>query len=394
MRVGLDVRYLSHGLAGGVRTYVYHLAQELPRCAPGDEFFFYADTKRPFELTDLAANVTLRTMPWAGVLSSVRNDRAIGRWMERDRVDVAHFPGNYGPALDARLIVTVHDALNLFPMRQHLRGFGRRPRQVAMMLYLGRMTRTTLGRADHVITVSEHARCDIAARSGYPLARISAIHQAAAAHFRPVGDSQALEACRARHALGRRIVLADGIKNPGALIDAFEQLPATLRAATQLVFFSREAEPRPPVAAALHRPYVRFLAQPSADELVLLMNLSTVFAFPSWYEGFGLPLVEAMRCGVPIVASSRASIPEIVGDAGLIFDLEDPAQLPARLREILENEPLRVSIAERARSRGLRFTWERTARRILEVYEAVVNVARPRGAEVDHTEARRHGGNT
>jgi len=371
MKIGFDVRYISHGLTGGVRTYVYHLARELPRCAPHHQFFFYADAKSPFELTDLPANVTLRVMPWGGTLSSIRNDRAIGRWMERDRVDLAHFPGNYGPTLNAPLIVTVHDALNLFPMTQHLRGFGRRPRQVGMMLYLGHMTRSSLKRAAHVLTVSEHARRDIATRGSYPLERITAIHQAGSVHFAPIADCDVLQATRTKYDLSGRVVLGDGIKNPAALIDAFDRLPAAVRADTQLVFFSREAVPRPPVAAVLNRSDIRFIPQPPTEELVKLMNMSTVFAFPSWYEGFGIPLVEAMQCGTPIIASSRASIPEVVGDAGLIFDLEQPADVTMCLQKILADDELRSSLAKRARARGLEFTWRRTAERTLQVYEAV-----------------------
>lgn len=376
MRVGLDVRYISHGLTGGVRTYVYHLARELPRCAPEHQFFFYADAKRPFELVDLPQNVTLRVLPWRSTLSSIRNDRAIGRWMDRDCVDVAHFPGNYGPSVSAPLVVTVHDALNLFPMSQHLRGFGRRPRQVAMMLYLGHMTRTTLRRAAHVLTVSEHAKCDIAMRGRYPLDRITAIHQAAASHFAPAAERALLDTCRAKYRLQRRIVLADGIKNPAAVIEAFCGLPAALRQQTQLVFFSREVAPRPPVAAALQQFDARFIPQPDSGDLVALMNLATVFAFPSWYEGFGLPLVEAMQCGTPIVASSRGSIPEVVGDGGLIFDLENPPRFRALLQQILEDDALRRSLAQKARARATEFTWMKTARRTLEVYHQVASSRR------------------
>src|SRR5262249_38113838 len=162
MRIGLDARYLSHGLTGGVRTYVYQLARELPRLAPEHEFYFYADAKAPFELKHLPDNVVVRVLPWSSAFSSLRNDFVIGRYMERDRVDVAHWPANYGPKSTIPLVVTVHDTLNLFPMSQHLRGFGRRPRQVALMLYLGSKTRATLTRANHLITVSHHARPYIA----------------------------------------------------------------------------------------------------------------------------------------------------------------------------------------------------------------------------------------
>jgi glycosyltransferase involved in cell wall biosynthesis len=371
MRIGLDVRYISHALIGGVRTYVYHLARELPRCAPQHEFFFYADAKAPFELTQLPRNVVLRVLPWRGPLSSIRNDARLGRWMERDGVALAHCPGNYGPKMNVPLVVTVHDALNLFPMSQHLRGFGRRPRQVALMWYLGRMTRSTLERACRVITVSEHARGDIAARSGYPIDRIDVIYEAAAEQFTGIADQSRLERCRAKFGLGPRIVLADGIKNPAAVITAYRELPEHLRRTTELVFFSREPVPRPPVAEALQQSGVRFIPQPEAAELVGLMNLASVFAFPSWHEGFGLPLVEAMQCGAPIVASSRASIPEILGDAGLIFDLEEPGRFTEHLRCVLEHESIRRELSGKALRQARRFSWRDTARQTVAVYERV-----------------------
>jgi glycosyltransferase involved in cell wall biosynthesis len=373
MRIGLDVRYISHGLTGGVRTYVYHLARELPLCAPEHQFYFYADDKAPFELPQLPGNVVLRTFSWRGALSSVRNDFQLGRWMERDRIDVAHCPGNYGPAVQVPLVVTLHDALNVFSMAQHLRGFSRRPRQVAMMLYLGRMTRASLRRAARIVTVSEHARRDIAARTGYPLDRITRIYEAAGENFAVIRDRAVLDEARRRFDLGPRVILADGIKNPGALIEAYSSLPEALRLSTQIAFFSREASPRPEVVRALDRGGVRFIPQPSTADLVRLMNLATVFAFPSWYEGFGIPLVEAMQCGAPIIASSRASIPEIVGDAGVVFDLEAPETFGALLRELLEDEPRRKTLAANALERSKLFSWRRTAQETLAVYEAVTS---------------------
>jgi glycosyltransferase involved in cell wall biosynthesis len=101
------------------------------------------------------------------------------------------------------------------------------------------------------------------------------------------------------------------------------------------------------------------------------MNIATVLAFPSWYEGFGLPLVEAMQCGLPIVASSRGSIPEVVGDAGLIFDLETPEKFTAGLLDVLGNRGLRQDLHTRAIARARRFNWRETARRTVAVYEGV-----------------------
>jgi len=371
MRIGVDARYLSHALTGGVRSYVYHLAKELPRVAPDHEFCFYADTKAPFELTNLPPNVVLRVLRWENPFSSIRNDLIIGRQMERDHVDLVHCPANYGPKVNVPLVVTLHDTLNLFPMSQHLRGFGRRPRQVALMMYLGLKTRASLARANRLITVSQHARQDIAEKSGYPIDRIDVTYEAASDEFRVLEDRDVLESCRIRHNLRRRFILADGIKNAAATIDAYAGLPERVKRCTDLVFFSRERNPRPAVAEALVDPRVRFIPQPSTPDLVALMNLATIFAFPSWYEGFGLPLVEAMRCGLPVVASSRAAIPEIIGGAGLIFDLEARNAFCIHLGAVLENDRVRTMLASRALARAALFNWHETARRTVAIYESV-----------------------
>ena len=96
MRVGIDVRYLSHGLLGGVHTYVASLVPALLRAAPDDAFYLYADEKAPFELEALPDNAQLRLLPYGSPLSSVANDLRLRDWMARDAVDVAHFPANYG----------------------------------------------------------------------------------------------------------------------------------------------------------------------------------------------------------------------------------------------------------------------------------------------------------
>lgn len=373
MRVGFDARYLSHGLTGGVRTYVYHLVTELIRCGSDHEWYIYADDKAPFEIPELPSNATLRLLPWRGGISSVRNDRSIGGWMERDGVDVVHGPANYGPTVRVPLVVTVHDALNLFPMSEHLRGFGRRPRQVAMMAYLGLKTRASLRRASAIITVSRDARDAIADRAGLSPQRFDVIYEAAAPQFRPQDDAARLAECRKRWRLERPFILADGIKNPEATINAYRRLSQEMQAATDVVFFSREAEPRPAVAAASSDPHIKFLSRPSDADLVALMNLATLFAFPSWYEGFGLPIVEAMQCGLPVVASSRGAIPEILGDGGLLFDVDAHDVFAAQLSDILSSQSYRADLSRKALARARQFSWADAAQRTIAVYERVVH---------------------
>lgn len=378
MRIGLDVRYLSHGLLGGVRSVVHALATELPRLAPHHEFVYYADAKAPLELSNLPSNVRVRTLPWRNTLSSIINDASIGRHAEADSLDVFHAPANTAPASRVPVVLFAHDALNLFPMSEHLRGFSRQPRKVAMMMYLGRQTRQSLQRAVHILTPSEYSRRDIAMRAGLPLERFTVVPLAASDQFR-VMPRRDLAITAATHKLCGRYVIADGIKNPEATIGAYRALPETLRQTIQLVLFSREAEPRPAVAAAIQElgsTRIRFISRPPVNELIELMSGATAFLFPSFFEGFGLPIVEAMRCGLPIVASSRGSIPEVLGDAGLTADIDTPGAFAAQVVRLLAEDDLRLELARRSLARGRTFTWQSSAAKVLAVFEQFGQAAR------------------
>ena len=122
MRIGIDVRYLSHGLVGGVHTYIKHFVAELCAIAADHQIVLYADTKRPFELNDLPPYVTLRLLPYRGPQSSVYLDYiGLRHAMARDRLDVVHYPANYGFRVPgARVVVTLHDALTIMPLRETL----------------------------------------------------------------------------------------------------------------------------------------------------------------------------------------------------------------------------------------------------------------------------------
>lgn len=369
MRVGLDIRYLSHGLTGGVRTYVHHLAHHLPHVASDLEFVFYADGKAALDLGDMPGNVTIRMLPWRSAWTTLWNDRRVASRMDLDRIDVAHHPGNYGRRGRCPMVLTVHDSLNLFPLRKQFQGMYTHPRRLAATIYLAQRTSADIARADRIITPSEHARQDLHRRTAFPLDRTTAIHSAAGPEFRPIEDYIALEALRARLGLRRGVILADAIKNPLALVRAYGELAPEIRDRYEVVFFSREAHPRAELEGVLAQmPAMRFVARPATIDLAGLMNLAAVFVFPSWYEGFGLPLVEAMQCGTPVVGSSRGSIPEVVADAGLIFDVDDPSALKNHLAHVLASEAVRQEMRRKSLARAADFNWERTARQTADVY--------------------------
>ncbi len=374
MRIGVDVRYLSHGLMNGIHTYLTNLVPALLALASEDEIILYADRKQPFELRDLPPNATVRYLPWRRPIDSVRNDLLTFRAaIARDRLDVMHFPANYGVApASVATVITLHDALNIFPLWEATRRDLTRPKIVAKTCYLQSLTRYALRHATMLMTVSEDAKRDILRHRAFPDERIVPIPHAPGPRFLEAPDAVHLAAVRERHHLPRRYVLADAFKNPAVLVRAWARLPDALRGEYRIVFFSRSASVRPAVTEAVERGDARLLIRPSEGDLAALHRLAAAFVFPSWIEGFGLPVLEAMASGTPVIASDRFAIPEVAGGAALLMDAEDDAMLAAHLERVL-GDPAEANRLRRAgRERAAMFSWPRSASMALAVYHAAL----------------------
>ena len=372
MRIGIDVRYLSHGLLGGVHHYVAQLVPALVRIAPTHRIVLYADRRKPFELTTLPLHVTVRVLPWRSSLSSLVNDLAMPRWLAQDNLDVVHFPANYGfgPA-GLPKVITLHDAINLLPLREIVRGHPKDPRTVLMMTYLHYASLASLRGAARVLTISNDAAKRIAAVSGLDPEVLRVVPHGVDSGWERVGDRGRLAEVRRRFELTRGVVLADGLKNPGVLVRAWAQLPASLQASHQLVFFSRTDALPAAARAAVDANTARLIVRPSREDLNALFTLADVFVFPSWIEGFGLPVLEAMACGTPVVASDRGSIPEVAGDAALLADAEDAAAFARHIQRVLTEPDLAADLRARGTKRAAGFTWEHTARETLKTYAEI-----------------------
>ncbi|MCC6177941.1 MAG: glycosyltransferase family 4 protein [Chloroflexi bacterium] len=369
-RIGIDARYLSHGLVGGVHTYVRHFVPALVDLAQSAEVVLYADTKAPFELTGLPPRVTTRLLPWRGPLSSVRNDLLLSRQMQRDRLDIVHFPANYGlgPA-GVSTVVTVHDAINLLPLHEIIRGHPKKFGTIAKMTYLHAWTRFAIRRADLVLTVSQHAGREIARYGRIDSARVVAIPHAPTPDLKRVTDESLLADVRRRYALTGPFVLADALKNPGTLVRAWDLLSVDIRRTHQVIFFCRNDRVPDVVRAAEVRGIARVLLRPSRQDLIALYSMADAFVFPSWTEGFGLPVLEAMACGAPVIASDRGAIPEVAGGAALLADAEDAEGFARHLILILGNDAERMERRTRGLARSQTITWRGVAQQILDAYE-------------------------
>lgn len=373
MRIGIDARYLSHGLAGGVHTYVRELIRALVALGTPNEFVLYADTKDRFELDGLGPRVAVRALPWRGPWSTIANDLRFARVLAGEGVDVAHFPANYGigPA-GVATVVTLHDALNLAPLLEAFSSHGSKQtaRSRATSAYLRWWTWRSIRRADLVLTVSEFSRAEILKVAGLPADRVVAIPHGAP----PQGRDNKRPSETTRQALGieTAFVLADALKNPEVLVRAWAALPGGVRGDRKIVFFARHERLLPSVGKALESGVARLVLRPSADQLAALYSLADAFVFPSWIEGFGIPALEAMTYGAPLICSARGALPEVVGDAARLVDPDDVQGLARALTAVLSQPGEAERLRDRGRKRSAKFSWQQTAERVLDCYERAV----------------------
>jgi len=361
MRIGIDANPMARR-RGGVGWYVTRLVAGLATVDGENEYHLYAD--RPLATTVLG----LPAARWTSVVA--------GRWglpaaVRRDRVDVFHGTNFRLRARGRRgSVVTIHDL-----SAERLPGLGRR--RIGQRL-ASRKTRWTAQRADRVIVHSHSGAADVEATFGVPADRIAVVPLGVGPDFFPEPPPQQ-EAVRARVAPGREgFILCCGSLEPRkdvpSLLRAFAGL-AQVRNRYRLVLAGGSGRASAEVASLAARlglgDAVAQVGYLELAELRALYGAAALFVLPSLYEGFGLPVLEAMACGTPVVATNAASLPEVVGDAGLLAPPGDPDALAASMARVLEDRDLAADLRRRGLERAKRFTWEETAVRTLAVYRAV-----------------------
>jgi len=271
-----------------------------------------------------------------------------------------------------KTVFTLHDLIfKVFP-EYHL------PRN---RVFLTLAMPSFLRRADAIICVSEHTKRDAVGIYRLPEDKLRVIYEGISPRFRRVLDSSALRATQARYALPDRFILAVGTIEPRKnLITLFKAFGALLEEndplAQELIVVGKAGWLHAPTFRAIHdlglTGRVRLLSSVEDEDLVKLYSLATVFAFPSLYEGFGLPPLEAMACGAPVVASNAASLPEVCGQAALLLPPLDVQAWTQALRRILTDHDLRRDLQARGPAQAGRFSWSRAAEETRRIYDELL----------------------
>jgi glycosyltransferase involved in cell wall biosynthesis len=366
MRIALDARKLRDF---GIGTYIRNILAELTRLDTTTDYIVLCRPDDVDAARQLKLGPNFRMVAEAAPPYSIREQIRIPMDLVRERVDLVHEPHYVlPPATRCRSVVTIHDCIHLmFP--QYL------PNRLAYLYARGSMW-TATRQADRILTVSEASKRDILHFFSIPDEKVRVVHNAIDSRFLAAPDPAALDRVRQRYQLDHPFVLYVGNikphKNVERMIAAFGRARIHGPDGLKLLIVGDDLSKYPVLRQAVHKhkldTRVRFLGFQPYDTLAIFYRLARAFVFPSLYEGFGLPPLEAMACGTPVVTSNVSSLPEIAGDAALLVDPYDVDAIAEGIERAVTDEALRQRLITSGHARVRQFSWSDSVRRIHDTY--------------------------
>jgi len=370
MKVAIDIRRV-HDFGAG--TYTRNLVSTLAALDPVNAYSLVGTSSDFAELGALSQNFSL--LEFDPSPDGLRHDARLALCLRRAHVQLLHTPYLAAPwILPCRHIVTVHDAVDFLDLagEEHT---------LAGSLQFQR-TRLRLHRAYRILTVSQATRRDLQRLFGLPSAKIEVVYNALDARLMQPATAEEAERTLSRYSVQSPYLLYAGNvkphKNLPRLIEAFALVKDELRnhprySGLCLILIGDELSKHPQLRRAVIQSRtqhdVRFLGFVPPQVLSVFYTRAAAFVFPSLYEGFGLPPLEAMALGTPVVTSNVSALPEVLGDAAQFVNPENVFDISRGIRQVLLDDALRARLVERGHQQVRRFSWEDSVRRVLQIYQ-------------------------
>ena len=392
VRIAIDIQALQteDSKDRGRGQYLLHLVPKILELDKRNEYILVVNASLPFPRTEgwsrhrlikfrgpLGRHKFSETLALVSLLSHRVDVFHIGSPMEEGAAIIPQF-GKFRPW---NVVCTLYD---LIPHLFHEHYLAENDPFRAIYEY----RLNNIKNADLIFAISEHTRLDAITNLRLPPEKVVNVGTGVDSFFRSFSvDTQKWQrALREKFGIDRKFLFytggTDWRKNIEGLIESFAKLPPPVRSEYLLVIAcslsDTELKQYRGVAAKCGVDKAVILTNfVSQEELAALYTLCTVFVFPSLYEGFGLPIAEAMCCGAPVIAGNSSSLPEVVGEAGVLVDAASVEQLSDAMLSLLMDEKLRLEMSERSLKRSVDFSWEKVARRVVSAYESIGKISRP-----------------
>ncbi len=367
MRIGIDARLVFYSQAG-IGQYIIHLVNGLARVDHENEYVLLQSRK---DRTSIVEQPNFRRVSLWTPSHHRLERKSLNVELVRLGLDILHSPDFIPPDRPrCRSVITVHDlAFLLYPhflTRESARYYGHIDQAVRW--------------SDQIIAVSQNTKRDAIQHLGVPEDKITVVYEAANAIFRPIDREEAREQVRRRYGVDGRFLLfvstIEPRKNVPTLLRALKQLLECYKEDVHLVLAGGKGWLSEDAFALVEQlkleKYVHFVGRVSSEDLLYLYNAAELMAHPAFYEGFGLPPLEAMACGLPVIVSNVASLPEVVGDAGLLIDPNNVDELTVSMWRVLNDPEARREMREKGLRQAARFSWERAATETAAIYRRAV----------------------
>jgi len=377
MRIAIDLRWISRD-TGGIRRYVLNLATNLAIIDRLNAYFLIFDGKAVAEKVMQNHGLKNRDNFYAIIFKpgpfSPLSQLLLPPLLRSRGIDVFHSPDFIMPFFTGktRVIITVHDLIPYICPRLCARS-----KKVRFLRAYRFFTALAVKRSFRVITDSENSKRDIISVLGVKEEKIRMIYNGVEGRFSPLRERDRIESIKEKYSLSSRNILYVGRQDPSknleVLIRAFHRLKREGDIEGTLVIAGKK-DARYPAPYRLAdemglKDDIIYTGYVEEEELPVLYNACDLFVFPSLYEGFGLPPLEAMACGVPVIVSDRTSLPEVAGDAALMIDPSDVGRLAENMKKLLDDTDLRKTMVKRGIDRAARFSLDNMAKKTLAVYE-------------------------
>jgi len=367
MKIGIDAREFQAGRMTGIARYLWHFLRYTTTSDSPHEYVLFCNqwTHVPFDYPKLKKVIINEkiTLIWDQLLLPLR--------MAREKIDVFLTPYFKVPLfLSSNVVLIINDLIPLFFPEE----FG-----LFKRVYFRLMCQMAVRRAARIVTISENSRDDIVKLFNVPADKIGIVHLAAEQRFRPTDIG--IEEIRKKYTLPQKFILYVGNlsphKNIHVLLKAYAALPLNLREQYKLVLGTPKSDKylthikKIIEGMELTRDVV-FTGFIEDEDLPTVYHMSSLFAFPSLYEGFGLPPLEAMACGCPVVSSNTSSLTEVLGDAALFFNPHDVGEISSAIGQMLEDKDLQIKFRQKGLQRAKLFSIEKMGNKMLDVFESVL----------------------